>query len=394
MFGENKARCTVCGATITVSTVDIAAVPVYCNVLWATRDQALDAATGDISLAFCEHCGHFFNSSFDASKTDYSEDYDNSLHYSPHFSGYAKDLAKRLVDCYELKNKDIIEIGCGKGDFLRLLCAEGDNRGVGFDQSYDPTRETEQHIRGVTFTRDFYGSKYMHLPVDFLCCRHVLEHIDQPLSFLRSLRGWIGKRIDTVLYFEVPNALFTIRAMGIWDLIYEHPSYFSRDSLTYAFESSGFSVLGVGESFGGQFLYIEAKPLALEQGEESASVDSDAIELLKTDALTFKARYESKLNEWRDNLATSRWRKSVIWGGGSKGVTFLNAMRGAQINYVVDLNPYKQGKFVPGTGQQVIAPKSLIGYAPDEVIVMNELYRDEIAQSLNDMGIDAFLSVV
>jgi SAM-dependent methyltransferase len=373
--------------------VDIERVPVYCNVLWSTRQEALDAECGHISLGFCEGCGHFFNSSFDSTKTDYTSNYDNSLHFSPRFNEYAQHLARRLIETYDLRDKDVIEIGCGKGDFLRLLCRKGDNRGVGFDRSYDPDREADQDAVVVRFIQDFYGSAYAHLPADFVCCRHVLEHIDRPTAFLRALRDWLGDRLDTVLYFEVPNALFTIRAMGIWDLIYEHPSYFSSQSLTYAFVNSGFDVLNVVESFGGQYLSVEARPASREH-TSAGDLDEAGVRRMTMDAAAFKSRYQAKVEEWRKKLSASRPLRRVVWGGGSKGVTFLNVLRGAPIDYIVDLNPYKQGKYVPGTGQLVIPPEQLVKYAPDEVIVMNELYREEITRSMQEMGVEAKISGV
>jgi SAM-dependent methyltransferase len=390
---EDTVRCTVCGGTDVLPTVDIAKVPIYCNVLWPTRTQALDAASGHIALGFCEECGHFLNMSFDPTLTDYTANYENSLHFSPRFNEYAERLARRLIETYYLRGKDVIEIGCGKGDFLRLLCREGHNRGVGFDRSYEPDRESGQALEHVRFIQDFYGGAHAELPADFVVCRHVLEHIDQPTDFLRRLRGWLSGQTDPVLYFEVPNALFTIGGMGIWDLIYEHPSYFSRQSLAHAFEKSGFDVLEVGESFGGQYLYIEAMPTPLGQ-DVGSHPHGNGIEALKADAAAFASRYRAKVDDWSRHLESSRQTRTVIWGGGSKGVTFLNVLRDSMIDYVVDLNPHKHGKFVPGTGQMVVAPEQLIEYAPDRVLIMNELYREEIARSLQEMAIDTSISVV
>ena len=368
--------------------LEIRQVPIYCNLLWPSHKEALNALTGDITLAFCKQCGHFFNQTFDPSQTEYTANYENSLHFSPRFNEYAESLAERLIDTYHLYSKDIIEIGCGKGDFLKLLCDKGQNRGVGFDRSYEPNRSSEPSRINIKFIRDFYNESHAYEPMDFLCCRHVLEHIERPADFLRNLRSWIGQRKDTVLYFEVPDALFTIKSLGIWDLIYEHCSYFSRRSLIRAFEQSGFEVLALGDSFGGQYLYVEAKPAEVSRPrmfEHNLSIDE-----LATYVADFNNRYQEKLKEWRDTLAFNKQRKVVVWGGGSKGVTFLNVMREyCEVEYIVDLNPYKQGKFVPGTGQMVISVEKLAEYAPDLIVIMNQLYRDEIVRSLEDLNVNA-----
>jgi hypothetical protein len=81
-------------------------------------------------------------------------------------------------------------------------------------------------------------------------------------------------------------------------------------------------------------------------------------------------------------------KKAVIWGAGSKGITFLNTMGSASlIEYAVDLNPRKQGMFITGSGQQIVAPQFLQSYQPDVIFVMNAIYRQEIEQMVADLGL-------
>jgi hypothetical protein len=386
-------RCSVCGSDATRPILEIPDVPVYCNVLWPSRAEALSAPAGDIALQFCSACGHVYNSAFDPTRTEYTENYNNSLHFSPRFNEYADKLAQRLIETYRLRGKDLIEIGCGKGDFLRLLCDKGGNRGIGFDRSYEPERASGDMSKGVRFIRDFYSAEYAHYPVDFVCCRHVLEHIDRPTEFLGALRGWIGDRTDTVLYFEVPDGMFTIDTLGIWDLIYEHCSYFTRRSLVRAFELAGFEIQALGESFGGQYLYIEARPAAypVSPGFDAHLAEDD----LDRSVVAFDEKYRAKVDFWQERLASAHDETVVVWGGGSKGVTFLNVLdkRGA-IEYVVDLNPHKQGKFVPGSGQEVVAPEFLRAHRPTKVLVMNSIYIEEIRGAIDEMGLETAVECV
>ena len=85
----------------------------------------------------------------------------------------------------------------------------------------------------------------------------------------------------------------------------------------------------------------------------------------------------------------------MLWGSGSKGVAFLNTLAGAElIEYVVDINPYKHGKFMAGTGQEIVAPERLRDYRPDVVIAMNPIYLNEIQRSLDELGVAAELKAV
>jgi len=319
---------------------------------------------------------------------EYTQDYENSLHFSPRFQGYAESLAARLIERYDLHGKDIIEIGCGKGDFLRLLCELGGNRGVGFDPSYVPEQNDNATAGRITFIRDFYSERYASYKADLICCRHVLEHIQFPRDFLTSVRRSIGNRLGTGVFFEVPNVLFTLRDLGIWDLIYEHCSYFSSSSLSHLFRACGFDVCDLTEAYEGQFLSIEALP---GEGLTDPTRDPrDDLEEMAHDVATFGDKYRSKAQVWRRNLEriASTGQRAVIWGAGSKGVTFLNALATqGQIAYAVDINPRKQGMYLAGTGQQVVPPEFLRDYQPDVVIVMNPIYQREIQHITEGLGL-------
>jgi hypothetical protein len=80
----------------------------------------------------------------------------------------------------------------------------------------------------------------------------------------------------------------------------------------------------------------------------------------------------------------------VIWGAGSKGVAFLSMLEQADdVTCAVDVNPAKHGRFLPGTGHQVVAPDRLRDLRPDLVVAMNPSYAAEIRESLEGLGVHA-----
>jgi len=392
----------VCPESASIPLIDMDNVPVHCNVLWPTREAALSAPRGDIRLTYLPACGHTYNPAFDAALMEYTQEYENSLHFSPHFQEYATALANGLIAKYDLYGKDIVEIGAGKGDFLIMLCAMSGNRGWGYDPSYVP--EPGYTAPNVTFVEDFYTEKYIDQRADLIVCRHVLEHIEDPDAFLAQVRRAVGEQ-QSVVFFEVPNALWTLRRGGIWDVIYEHCSYYSPSSLAHLFQRHGFRVLAVNEVFGGQFLTIEATPAGVEPASDaaatggngqvpagSAAISADDLLALTADAHAFAASYAAKRDEWRARLRelAAAGQRGVVWGAGSKGVTFLNATgAGEEIVAVVDINPRKQGKYVAGTGQRIVAPTELATLRPDFVIIMNANYRAEIGEMLAEAGVAA-----
>ena len=196
------------------------------------------------------------------------------------------------------------------------------------------------------------------------------------------------------MFFEVPNVMYTLHQLGIWDIIYEHCSFFSSFSLQSVFQLTGFNVLRVAEVFNRQFLTIEVQPSS--EGSHWIAPSTRDLLRMREDVNKFQDNFVNKVNIWRDTLAklSEDGKKAVVWGAGSKGVTFLNIM-GSQnvIDHIVDINPRKKGMFVAGSGQEIIPPEALTDLSPEVVIVMNPNYRDEIGNIMKEMGISAEILV-
>ncbi|MEM1255649.1 MAG: class I SAM-dependent methyltransferase [Cyanobacteria bacterium P01_H01_bin.21] len=395
MPGHGNSLCPVCSTSDWNIFFEMLDVPIFCNVLWPDRQAAIDCAKGNIRLSFCHHCGFISNREFNPELLKYTESYENSLDFSPRFQAYAKMLMLKLINNHDLHHKNIIEIGCGKGDFLISLCEMGDNRGVGFDPTYVPLPEHKKSSDRVRFIQDFYSEKYANYQGDFIVCRHTLEHIQHPTTLLTTLKQAIGNRTNTTIFFEVPNGLDTFHNMAIWDIIYEHCCYFTPVSLSYAFSQSGFNVYDLTEEFRGQFLCIEVSPRnSLEAATNSLT---DEVQKITYDIDAFATKFWSKVTGWQHELEKNlvQGQRVVVWGAGSKGVTFLNILKTQnQIDYVVDINPRKQGMYVAGTGQRIVSPEFLQDYQPDVVLVMNSIYKNEIQQILTRLGLTPELKSV
>ena len=380
-------RCPVCASGALVPLFQAERVPVFCNVQWPDRAQARQASQARLEIVACNDCGHACNAAFDPNRVAYSPAYDNSQHFSATFRDYATRLADRLVDTYDIRQKSVVDIGCGRGDLLALLAERGKNRGFGFDPSADPATAGASRA-DVTLSQDYFDREHAaEIGPSLVCCRHVLEHVFDPMQFLDKLRQSIAGAGMPLLYLEVPSGEHLLRSAGLWDYIYEHYSYFSRRSLEIVLRAAGFETLRIFEDFGGQFLCAEARPSTVSGMMPSGGVQGvDSVDIGAA-----ADRMRAKLAGWRDwaDVLGASDRTATIWGAGSKGVMFLNLLGLAApdpIDFAVDQNPNKSGRFLAVSGQVVMPPSHLVQRPVGEIIVMNDIYLAEIRAHLVGLG--------
>jgi SAM-dependent methyltransferase len=359
---------------------EVLAVPTNSCLLVEDRARALDFPTGDIVLAVCSGCGFIFNAAWDSERTIYSDRYEETQGFSPTFNTFNRAIAEELVNSYDIRGKTVLEIGCGKGEFLSLICQLGSNRGIGYDPSFVPARQrSEQDIR---FERKFFTEETNEIAPDLLCCKMTLEHIGQTRRFVASVRS-VANRKDSVIFFQVPDVDRILKEGAFWDVYYEHCSYFNAISLKHLFTETSFTVRRTWTGYDGQYLMILASPA--EHGSDVSPGQENSVAAIiglcgtfATAAAHSRTAWQSRLRNW---AATGQ--RTVLWGSGSKAVAFLTTLGvHDEVEHVVDINPYRVGKFLPGTGQKIVEPAFLRDYQPDNVLIMNPIYRDEVEREL------------
>jgi SAM-dependent methyltransferase len=385
-------QCRSCGTPGMSVFYEMKNVPVHSCLLLNDQKEALYFPKRNIALGFCQSCGFIQNVIFDPAMLRYSSAYEEQQSFSPRFNIFAEELAQDLIQRYGLRGKQIVEIGCGKGDFLVLICRLGQNRGVGVDPSYIPERVEAE---GVSFIRDFYDEQHAGLKGDMVCCRHTLEHIPDTHEFMKTVRRSVGDREDCLVFFEVPDVGRVLREIAFWDIYYEHCSYFTLGSLARLFRKTDFDVIRLAKEFDDQYLLIDARP---GNGAASAKLkEEDDLDELRRDVEYFAANYRGRLQEWRRRIdeVIEKRQRAAIWGSGSKCVSFLSTLGITdEIDMIVDINPHRHGRYLAGSGKKISSPEALREYKPDVVIAMNPIYCDEIRNDLDRMGLNPQLTAV
>ncbi len=363
--------CWACGSRTTIF-YEQAPVPAGSCVLLRDQAAAIAYPTGSLILAHCAACGLVQNEAFDENLVDYASGYEASQAFSPTFRAFADTLADGLIGRYGLSGATILEPGCGDGSFLRLLVSKTGGCGIGLDPAYNPESAGAEEMEGVEIRRELF-TPASGLTADLIVSRHTLEHIRDISTFMDAVRIAAEGTPGSVVVFEVPDALPVIGAGAFWDVYYEHASYFGKISLENLFRRHGLTPEHIWAAFDGQYVIIEARVAG--GGDHTDRPD----EQMRAAVAGFRVRVQGAVDRWRDRVGAVR--RPVVWGASSKAVGFMAAVPG--IMAAVDINPNKWGSYLAGSGVPVVGPDDLAAMAPDLVVVMNPIYRDEIRHRLD-----------
>lgn len=324
-------------------------LPIFQNRMYDTAEEAAASPRGDMLLVEDLRTGLVRNAAFRPELLTYDAHYQNEQGVSPMFRKHLDDVAAIIGGT--MGESGLVEVGCGKGFFLELLLERGVDV-TGFDPAYEGSNPR---------VRCEYFQPGSGIQANGLILRHVLEHIPDPVSFLEQLReanGGTGK-----IYIEVPCFDWICQRRAWFDVFYEHVNYFRLTDFHRMFGK----VVASGRIFGGQYLYVVAELGSLREPvldeNDRASVPED-----------FTRKLES--------IGESGKEPAIIWGGASKGVIFslLRTRAGLPVGAVIDINPAKQGKYLPLTALRVRAPGDILPNLPQgtSIYVMNRNYLDEI----------------
>jgi SAM-dependent methyltransferase len=326
-------------------------LPVLQNRTFPDADSARASASGDMRLVQDLRTGLVHNQTFDARLLSYDSDYQNEQALSAAFQRHLDQVEQRIARHFT--GQRMIEVGCGKGYFLELLRARG-HVVTGIDPAYEG--DNPQVIK-APFTRE------LGLSGDAIILRHVLEHIEEPLAFLATIAD---ANQGGLIYIEVPCLDWILAHHAWFDLFYEHVNYFRLCDLLGMFST----VLEAGHLFAGQYLYIVADLASL----RAPAFDGRPVRL----PVGFDASLERGLVLSRERAGQGM----AIWGASSKGVIYgLSLLRaGGQVDQVIDINPAKQGRYLPLSGLCVSSPNQALEALPEgaHILVMNSNYLDEI----------------
>lgn len=355
-------RCRVCAASL-------AAPPVlaYRNMPGAAQnlpnDDGLAADHGsDLNLYECGECGLI---QLACPPVPYYREVIRAAAFSPEMRVFREKQLAEWVDRYQLQNQRILEIGCGKGEYLSLLAATG-AQATGLE--YASSAVTHCRRQGLNVLHGFLGRPTQQLPVapfaGFMSL-NFMEHWPKPVDTLRAIRhnllpGGIG-------LLEVPNFDMILKEGLYSEFISDHLSYFTRETFAGALQRAGFEVL---EAKSVWYDYILSAIVRKRQPTDLSSLKTQQEKIGRT-IRAFVDRFPP--------------RSVAVWGAGHQALAALALGElGKDIRYVVDSAPFKQGKFTPATHIPIVPPERLKDDPVQAIIVMAAGYSDEVAKLIRE----------
>jgi glycosyltransferase involved in cell wall biosynthesis len=387
---DAAASCPLCGAAPEPPAISVAPVPAHSVVLHHDRGEALATATGRIALAACAGCGFVYNTGFDPGAMDYGRDYEATQAFSASFNAFHRKLAVEIAAAAAHGSGPVVEIGCGQGEFLALLEAEGCAAPIGFDPAFDPARSALPAGSSARIVATDFPEEPDLPAVAAVVCKMTLEHIAAPVDLLRRMAVLSRANGECPVFVLVPNATDIFRRGAFWDIYHEHCNYFTEATLAQAMGRAGLEVTQSAEVYGGQYLKVMARaaadPAAVPPvGPATLEAELRAFRAFAGEIATLRARWSERLA-----AAERRGERLILWGAGSKAVAFLGFTgAGPTVVGAIDINPRKQGTFLPASGVEVLAPETAVALSPDRIILMNGTYLGEVALHCARVGLEA-----
>src|SRR3990170_573551 len=321
-------------------------------------EASLEAERGaNLTVCQCSECGLV---QLSEPPVHYYRDVIRAAAVSEPVKAFKTEQFSRLVEKYGLQGKKVIEIGCGKGEFLSLWKSLGVHV-YGLEHAEISVKHCVGN--GLCVFQGYLDASELQLPngpFDAFALLMFLEHMPDPNASLRGIHNNLVE--NAVGLIEVPNFDMVVRNHVFSEFIADHLLYFTRETLQFTLQLNGFEILECGELRDDYVLSaIVRKRKSLDLLDFHAAQDS-----VRQEIETFIDRFPPK--------------SVAIWGAGHQALAMISLTGIAdKIKYVVDSAPFKQGKFTPASHLRIVSPDTLKLSPVSALIVMAASYSDEVA---------------
>jgi hypothetical protein len=388
-----RLHCRLCDSGRLISVLDLGATP-PCEKFLTIDELDLPEATFPLHLRLCEDCLLLQIPALITPEDIFAE-YACFSSFSDAWAQHAKDFVDQAVDRLVLETDSfVVEVGSNDGYLLRHVVAAGIPC-LGIEPSSNVGATARD--RGVPTLSAFLNERLAptvraeHGPADLVIVNNVYAQVPDLLGFTRALRGLVAD--EGWVTIEVHHALKLVSQAQFDTIHHQHFQYFTLLSATRALATAGLAVVDVEQlSTHGGSIRIWARPtrIAAPPSERVTSLlrAERAAGLHRVDGyLQLRPRTEALRHNLLRFLLECRadGKRVVGYGAPGKGNTLLNycGIRSDLLEYIVDRNPYKHGRFTPGMRIPIYDPGLLAKDHPDVVLVLPWNLETELTDQLS-----------
>ena len=338
-----------------------------------SKDEFVDDKGIVLSIFQCADCGLV---QLNTNPVEYFKEVITATSFSEGIKKSRFDQMKKFITQFGLDGKKILEIGSGKGNMLDILQKAG-AKAVGIEASSKSVEIGK--LAGRNMIVGYIGDTYKidGYPFDAFVSFNYIEHLPEPSTIINNIYNNVTD--NAAGYVVVPNLDYLLETKCFYEFVSDHLSYFTKKTLTYAFERNGFDVL---------------ECYTINKG-------NDIVAVVKKKKVLDIAHYFNEVENLIKNLQqiVSRYKtknkKIAVWGAGHRTLALLALSKLNNIEYVVDSAEFKQGRYTPVLHSKIVSPKHLLQETVDLIIVMVPgLYPDEVLKIIKKMQVSADIAVL
>jgi 2-polyprenyl-3-methyl-5-hydroxy-6-metoxy-1,4-benzoquinol methylase len=316
----------------------------------------------DLEIVQCSGCGLVQHRN-DA--VPYYRDVIRASAFSDSMRLFREEQFIDFIARHSLKGKKILEIGCGRGEYLSIMQASGADA-YGIENSPEAVEGCiSGGLRAQQGFIDGSSPALSEAPFDAFFMMNYLEHLPHPDAVLSGISENLAN--GAVGLIEVPNFDMILRTEMFSEFISDHIFYFTKETLGRTLSMNGFDVLRCSEVWHDYIISAEVK------------------KRIKCDLSGFELKRNSLRKELHAYISRYKSGRVAVWGAGHQALALMALLDlTGKIKYVVDSAPFKQGKYTPATHIPIVPPETLISDPVDAVIVMAASYSDEVANIVRE----------
>lgn len=315
----------------------------------------------DLDLYQCNNCGLV---QFDCEPVDYYKKVIRAGGETSTMINLRRKQYEKFINQFNLTGKKIIEIGCGKGEFLKVW-KDFDVNASGIEFNSELVEIAINNGLNVKqFFVDDENSVIPDGPFDAFCQFNFLEHQPHPNEMIKGIYN--NLKDNGVGLVTVPSLEYILQYNGYYELIRDHIAYYSKETLSLLFQKNGFEVLSI------------------------STVNRDTHEIIvrkrsKIDVSNWNKIFNCLKQEFDNYCEEFKNKKIAVWGASHQGFTLIPTMElSNKVEYIIDSAVFKQGKFAPSSHVKIVEPDYFYKNPVDSILIVAPGYTDEIASIIKE----------